>query len=63
MMVTKLPIRWRLAQGHAHGFPVVETLQMHGDLGGWSDIYRLCSSPQPPVTTMRSESLLTLICF
>jgi len=27
MMVTKLPIRWRLAQGHAHGFPVLETHQ------------------------------------
>jgi hypothetical protein len=33
MIVTKLPIRWRLAQGHAHGFPVVETLQREKDLG------------------------------
>jgi hypothetical protein len=33
MMVTKLPIRWRLAQGHAHGFAVLETHQRWRDLG------------------------------
>jgi hypothetical protein len=33
MMVTKLPTRWRLAQGHAHGFPVLETHQLEEDLG------------------------------
>jgi len=31
-MVTKLPIRWRLAQGPARGLPVVETHQRRMDL-------------------------------